>query len=76
MLASAGGGVPPLFEEPKEEGEINMCKAMEIRLGKERENTLLQNIRSLMKTLRLNVEQAMNALQVPAADQPRLAGLL
>ena len=68
------------FEEPAEEGEINMCKAMEIRLSSERkqatENNLLQNIRSLMKTVKFTAEQAMNALQVPTADQPRLAGLL
>ena len=80
------------FEEPKEEGEVDMCKAMEIRINSERkdaaekaaakatekatENTLLQNIRSLMETVKFTAEQAMNALKVPAADQPRLAGLL
>ena len=64
------------FEEPKEEGEIDMCKAMEMRLGKERENTLLQNIKMMMKNLHLTVEQAFTALEVPVADQPRLAGLL
>ena len=64
------------FEESKKEGEIDMCKAMEIRLGKERENTLLQNIKMMMKNLHLTLEQAFAALEVPMTDQPRLAGLL
>ena len=61
-----------------------MCKAMEMRINSERadenrkatEHTLLQNIRSLMETVKFTAEQAMNALRVPIADQPRLAGLL
>ena len=64
------------FEEPKEEGEIDMCKAMEIRLGQERENTLLQTARNMMKNLHLTVEQVFAAMEVPVSDQPRLAGLL
>ena len=64
------------FEEPAREGEINMCKAMETRLKSERENTLLQDIKSLMETVKFTAEQAMTALKVPAADQTRLAGLL
>ena len=76
------------FEEPKEEGEIDMCKAIEMRINSERadaaekatekatENTLLQNIKMMMKNLHLTVEQAFAALEVPIADQPRLAGLL
>ena len=76
------------FEEPKEEGEIDMCKAIEMRINSERadaaekatekatENTLLQNIRSLMETVKFSAEQAMNALKVPISDQPRLAGML
>ena len=72
------------FEEQEEEGEIDMCKAMEMRINSERadenrkatENTLLQNIKSLMETVKFTAEQAMNALKVPLADQPRLARLL
>ena len=80
------------FEETKEEGEIDMCKAMETFIRAERadaareatakatvqatENTLLQNVRNLMETVKFTAEQAMNALKVPAAEQPRLAGLL
>ena len=68
------------FEEPKEEGEIDMCKAIEMRINSERENerenTLLQNIKMMMKNLHLTLEQAFTALEVPISDQPRLAGLL
>ena len=76
------------FEEPKEEGEIDMCRALESRINAERtdaaakatekatENTLLRNIKSLMETVKFSAEQAMNALKVPIAEQPRLAELL
>ena len=69
-----------VFEEPDEEGEVDMCKGMEMVINSERadatENNLLQNIRSLMKNLKFTLEQAFAALEVPIADQPRLAGLL
>ena len=69
-----------VFEEPKEEGEIDMCKTTEMRISSkrmnERENTLVKNIKNLMETLKFTAEQAMNALKVSASDQARLAGLL
>ena len=80
------------FEEPPEEGEIDMCKGMELFIRKERadenvkatekatkeatESTLLQNIRKMMKNLNMTVAQAFAALEVPASDQARLAALL
>ena len=80
------------FEEPPEEGEIDMCKGMELFIRKERadenvkatekatkeatENTLLRNIRKMMKNLNMTVTQAFAALEVPASDQARLAALL
>ena len=72
------------FEEPKEEGEIDMCKAIEMRINSERaeatekatENTLLQNIKMMMKNAHFTLEQAFATLEVPSADQPRLARLL
>ena len=53
-----------VFEEPDEEGEVDMCKVMEIVINEERaaatekatENTLLQNIRSLMETVKFSAE--------------------
>lgn len=69
-----------VFEEPGEEGEIDMCKAMETRIRNERqdamENVLLQNIKMMMKNLHLTLEQTLTALEVPVADQARLASLL
>ena len=77
-----------VFEEPAEEGEIDMCKGMEIVINEERadaaekatekatENTLLQNIKMMMKNAHFTLEQAFATLEVPISDQPRLAGLL
>ena len=77
-----------VFEDPTEEGEVDMCKAMEMFIKSERadaaekatekatENTLLQNIKMIMKNAHFTLEQAFATLEVPAADQPRLAGLL
>ena len=39
-------------------------------------NNLLENIRSLMKTLKLTAQQAMDALQVPADKQDELRALI
>ena len=68
------------FEESKKEGEVDMCKAMEMRINSERadakENTLLQNIKMMIKNAHFTLEQAFSTLEVPLADQPRLAGLL
>ena len=77
-----------VFAEPAEEGEVDMCKGMEIVINSERaeaaekatekatENTLLQNIKMMMKNAHFTLEQAFATLEVPSADQPRLAGLL
>ena len=57
-----------------------MCRAMEMFINSERadvrESTLLQSIKMMMKNLHLTVEQAFATLEVPAAEQPRLALLL
>ena len=39
-------------------------------------NTLLKNIRSLMKTMKLTAKQAMDALQVPADKQAEYNSLI
>ena len=76
------------FEEPDEEGEVDMCKAIEMLVNSERadaakkatekatENTLLQHIKMMMKNAHFSLEQAFATLEVPTADRPRLAGLL
>lgn len=69
-----------VFEEPTEEGAVNMCKGMEMVINEERadaaETTLLQSVKMMVKNLHLSVEQAFAALEIPAAEQPKLAGLL
>ena len=62
------------------EDKVDMCKAIEMRINSERknerENTLLQNIKMMMKNAHFTLEQAFATLEVPISDQPRLAGLL
>ena len=53
----------------KETEEWKMCYVMEeMRTEKERE-TRLDDIRNLMETLKLSVEQAMDALRIPLGDR-------
>jgi len=62
-----------LKENPK--GVNEMCKAMEDMRNEvaERtaENTLLQNIKNLMETLKLSAEQAMDALKIPDSEKAK-----
>lgn len=63
---------------------MDMCKAwedMKVKAAKEaakemQEETLLQNLNSLMRTLHLSAEQAMAALEVPEAKSSKLVGKL
>lgn len=67
-----------LKENPK--GVEEMCKVMEDMRSevaqKTAENTLLQNIKSLMETMKLSAEQAMDALKVSEADRTKYASRL
>ena len=69
-----------VFEEPIEEGEVDMSKGMEMIISSERaeatENNLLQNIKMMMKNAHFTLEQAFATLEVPSADQSRLARML
>lgn len=66
-----------LKENPK--GVDIMCKSMEDmrdeaakKAAKEAiENTLLQNIKNLMETMKLSAEQAMDALKISDSDRIR-----
>ena len=72
------------LELPEGEETIDVCKAWEdmkrkaaeeaaIKATKEtQEETLLQNLRSLMETLHFSAEQAMAALKVPEAKRSNL----
>lgn len=61
-----------------EEGEmINMCKAWDNSLkqakNKGAEEKQVENIRSLMETMKMTAKQAMDALKIPAAEQAKYA---
>lgn len=58
-----------LKENP--EGVDMMCKSMEDMRNEVVENTLLQNIKNLMETMKLTAEQAMDALKIPDSDRMR-----
>lgn len=66
-----------LKENP--EGVDMMCKSMEDMRNeaaekaakKAAENTSLQDIKNLMETMKLSVEQAMDALKIPDSDRMR-----
>lgn len=57
-----------------------MCRAFEeVReetRKKTREQTLLEDIKSLMETLKLTANQAMDALKVPETEQPKYLAML
>lgn len=53
-----------------------MCKIMEELQNEAKQETLLDNIRKLMKNLNLTVQQAMDALKVPADKQKEYAALI
>ncbi|MBD5460992.1 MAG: hypothetical protein HDR26_08650 [Lachnospiraceae bacterium] len=67
-----------LKENP--EGMEEMCKVMEDMRNevaqRTAENTLLQNIKNLMETMKLSAEQAMDALKVSEADRTKYASRL
>lgn len=66
-----------------EGGVRNMCEVLEkvekrgIEIGREegreegKESTILFSVRSLMETLKLTAQQAMDALKIPTADQAK-----
>lgn len=62
---------------PPGEEEVDVCKAWEDMRQeaeeKAEERTLLKNLRSLMETLHLSAEQAMEALKVPEAERVELS---
>lgn len=59
------------LDEYETGGEYNMCKAMDDLKTDLQAKELLKNIRSLMKTMRLTIDQAMDALEVPEEDRDR-----
>ena len=53
-----------------------MCKVMEDMRFENTKQVMEKNILSIMKNLKLTVEQAMDALSVPQAQREMYAGLV
>ena len=53
-----------------------MCKAFEEVRDKAREEKEFSNIKTLMETMSLTAQQAMDALRVPAEEQAKYAKML
>ncbi len=65
------------WEDMKRETAIKAAEEATIKATKEtQEETLLQNLRSLMETLHLSAEQAMAALKVPETKRSKLVAKL
>lgn len=66
-----------LFEEIAKEGEAR-GKAIGETIGETRgeERTTVRNIKSMMETLKLTAEQAMEALKIPTAEQKKYLKML
>ena len=56
-------------EDP--EGVRYMCKAMEDMRNETKDNTIIENIRSLMDTVKWTAQQAMDALKIPVDEQSK-----
>ena len=69
-----------LNDDPTEGGTRNMCEVLDRieKNGVEKgvEKAQLSNIKSLMETLKFTAQQAMDALQIPKADQSKYAAML
>ena len=57
-----------------------MCKAIEDMRDKDRQETRIEtifnNIKGLMESMKWTTQQAMDALKIPAMDQPKYASKL
>ena len=64
------------FLKESQQGLMKLSSIIEEIVNNAKKETLLENIRSLMKTLKLMAQQAMDALQVPADKQDELRALI
>jgi hypothetical protein len=59
-----------------EKGVATMCKVMEDMRNENTKQVMEKSILSIMNNLKLTVEQAMDALNVPQAQRDMYAGLI
>jgi hypothetical protein len=64
------------YYKETQEGVEYMCKAFEEVRDKAREEKEFSNIKTLMETMSLTAQQAMDALRVPAEEQAKYAKML
>lgn len=64
------------YYKENEEGVSTMCKALEDMRNEVAEQTKLDAIKSVMKTLGLSVEKAMEAIEIPKSQWNTYIGLL
>lgn len=64
------------FIKNNEQEEKKMCKIMEDIKEEVRKENLLDNIRSLMETMKWTAQQAMDALKIPADKQKEYSALI
>ena len=57
------------YYKETQEGVETMCKAMEEMRNKKEQETIVLNLHKMMKNLKLTLEQAMDALEIPAQDR-------
>ncbi|MCC8151529.1 MAG: hypothetical protein LIO96_08785, partial [Lachnospiraceae bacterium] len=77
LAKKEGNTMCTLFEEIAKEGEAR-GKAIGETIGETRgeERTTVRNIKSMMETLKLTAEQAMEALKIPTAEQKKYLKML
>ena len=59
-----------------EKGVATMCKVMEDMRNENTKQVMVNNIQSIMKNLKLTVEQAMDALSIPQSQRSIYEGLV
>ena len=60
----------------KEDNTVDMCEAIEAMKRESREDTLLETVRNIMRTMQVTAREAMNIMLVPAETQEKLLARL
>ena len=58
------------------DGGIDMCESLQKKYKEKEQETLVQSIKNLMETLKLTLDQAMDALKIPSDQRSTYAGLV
>ena len=58
------------------DGGVDMCESLQKKYKEKEQETLVQSIKNLMETLKLTLDQAMDALKIPSDQRSTYAGLV